>query len=196
MIFVNQVNHPLILTKTKINEHSPSSGMSMAAVVWKAQIQVITPSAATNPRLLCDFMFSRWILDVLKKRVLSLLRPQFISLVRWRCGTCESSTDGEGPMNPPTRWHTERQTPKHNKSPMTGSPTALCSARHNQAHRTFFICINRDSVLFQFKFCCDKEIFTLKLPINPFPWDSNCFVVRCRWESVAESIFLCDNRNK
>lgn len=79
--------------------------------------------------------------------------------------------------------------PKHNKSPMTGSPTALCSARHNQAHCTFFICINRDSVLFQLKFCCDKEIFTLKLPITPFPWDSNCFVVWCRWESVAESIF-------
>lgn len=117
MIFVNQVNRPLTLTEIKTNEHSPSSGMSMAAVVWKAQIQVITPRAATNPRLLCDLMFSRWILDVLKKQVLSLRRPQFISLVRWRCGTCESSTDGEGPMNPPTRWHTERQTPNTTNPP-------------------------------------------------------------------------------
>lgn len=50
-----------------------------------------------------------------------LLSPQFISLVHQRCGTCESSTDGEGPMNPPTHWQTERQTPNTTNPPWLGA---------------------------------------------------------------------------
>lgn len=40
--------------------HSPSSGMSMAALQWKAHRQVITPSVA-NGRLPCDAIGSQRI---------------------------------------------------------------------------------------------------------------------------------------
>lgn len=46
--------------------------MSMAAAECKAQIQVITPSMAAIPRVLCDLIVSQWRLDVLKKQALTL----------------------------------------------------------------------------------------------------------------------------
>lgn len=44
----------------------------MAAAECKAQIQVITPSMAAIPRVLCDLIVSQWRLDVLKKQALTL----------------------------------------------------------------------------------------------------------------------------
>lgn len=82
--------------------HSPSSGMSMAALQWKAHRQVITPSVA-NGRLPCDAIGSQRIESQSRAQESffsppTQWRPQFMSLElrRWRRGTWRDEEEGKG----------------------------------------------------------------------------------------------------
>lgn len=77
----------------------------------------------------------------------------------------QSRTEGEGPMNPPTRWQTERQTPNTTNPPWVGA--RLLSAHPGITRHTAPFHLHQTRTLFCTSW--NFEIFTLNPPIISSP---------------------------
>ena len=136
---------------------------------------MIRQSTAANPGLFCNLMVC--LLNIRRPQETRAVCCSVLSSFLWRAEDAVpvKVAQTEAPMNPPTRWQTEKTNPKHNKSPVTVSPTAPCSARRHQAHITLSFISTGTRCCASSMFYCDKEIFSLKPAIIPFPLGPSLF---------------------